>query len=296
MSTRTQKFFRRAVAPSAVLILAMVLTGCGTAPVDGPALLPAAQPTAAPDLTYLALGDSTVFGAPDLCNNCITYPYILRGKLAAQFGKSVRLWDGSQANDPTFVTLAAEIDNDAWIAPTAGQNIPSPAAAIAGADIITISLNDNSIPFSLTPDPCGYHYDAACIAKTEVPFIHNVKTVLTQIRKLRAGKPVSIRLTTQYNFLIPGTNYEPDYPAKAVAQARTSAKTFLDRWNGDLCTVARQNGALCVDTYHGINGKDGLSALPPGWLSSDYPSLNQAGQKYIASEMMYLGWDPLKLN
>jgi hypothetical protein len=193
--------------------------------------------------------------------------------------------------------LAKEIRFDQW-----GNNpeplhdpTDSPRAAIADADLITITVSANDIPWYQSPDTCGYHYDDACIAQVEKPFIAAVDEVLASIDEIRGEKPTAVRLTTFYNDLIAGPGYDPAqfFPAEAIAQAQTSAHTFLDTWNADLCATAEAHGDLCVDVYHEIQGPDALDAIPGEWFTQEFGDLNQDGQDDFARLILEAGVAPL---
>ncbi len=254
---------------------------------------------AATDLVYLAMGDSNVYGAWGDCGYpCETYPHILAKRITADTGKSVTLLDESQHNGLDAPTLLDEIKLDEWFQVDGfpmRTDGPSPRTAIAAADLITLTVSANHMPWAEDVDPCGAVYDKACIERVEVPFIRDLGAILDEIESIRAGKPTAVRVTTQYNDLLAGPEYEPNWPKAAIAQAATSARTFLDRWNKDLCSTAEQHGATCVDIYHAINGPKGDKPLPSGWFSEQYGDLNQGGQDYFADAIAKAGYSPLTL-
>jgi len=149
------------------------------------------------------------------------------------------------------------------------------------------------MPWAADTDPCGAVYDTACIERVEQPFITDLGAILSEIQAIRAGKPTAVRVTTQYNDLLAGPDYDPNWPKVAIAQASRTARTFLDRWNKDLCATAEQHGASCVDIYHAINGPKGDKPLPSGWFTERYGDLNQGGQDYFADAIAKAGYAPL---
>jgi len=269
-------------------------------PTPEPAPTPTPEPSIpAADLVYLAMGDSNVYGSPAECGTrCVTYPHLLADRITADTGKSVTLLDGSQHNRLTAPALLGEIKNDDW------GNLPaypvrtggiSPRAAIAAADIITITLAANQIPWYQDPDSCGKVYDAACIAAIEQPYIADIDAILREIQAIRADKPTAVRITTFYNDLLKGPGYDPAwyYDAPTLAQATRTARTFLDRWNADVCSTAEKHDAVCVDLYHSVNGPKVDKPLPAGWYSKDFGDLNQGGHTQFAEEIAKVGFQPL---
>jgi hypothetical protein len=61
---------------------------------------------------YVALGDSNVYGAPNDCGHCTSYPLLVKRRIAATTGVAVTLINGSQHNKLTSAMLLHEIDSD----------------------------------------------------------------------------------------------------------------------------------------------------------------------------------------
>lgn len=303
MTIRSRSTARaRALGFGAIAVAAAVLTGCSPTPTHEPTGAGTSQTpvaSAAPaDLTYLALGDSNVFGAAADCGDCTTYPHLVQRRLATETGKTIRLIDASQHNQLTAVALAAEIDGNDWSDPVASSSeIPAPEDAIGSADLITLTISDNQIPWQRDDDPCAGEWSSRdCLSFVEKPFLRSLGHLLARIVTIRAGKPTAIRVTNEYNSAIPSDTYAPDWPAAAVARSKTSVRAFLDRWNHDLCAVVVKHHALCVDIYHAINGPRGTTALPAGWFTPQYGDLNQPGHDFIAAKLMRIGWKPVSLD
>jgi lysophospholipase L1-like esterase len=75
---------------------------------------------------------------------------------------------------------------------------------IARADLITITVGNNDLPWLATADPCRQRYDTACRKRFLSAYTANLEGILTQIDRLRAGKPTAVRVTTIYNDVIQG--------------------------------------------------------------------------------------------
>ena len=259
----------------------------------------AADPSVAPPAgwTYLALGDSNVYGPPDACGYCRTYPHLLTDRIEAELGIPVTLIDGSQYNKLTSAKLLAEIRRDSWGEPREAPHDAalSPRQAIAAADLITITVAANEVAWYLDPDPCGGVFDAACIEKTVTPYGQNMDAVLAEIAQIRAGKPTAVRVTTFYNDLLTGPGYDPTwfFPAPVVAQALPEGKAYVEALNNAIGDAATANGAVVVDIYHAANGPDGTQAIPPGFFVPTYGDLNQSAQDLYAAEILKVGFEPL---
>jgi len=258
------------------------------------------------DLVYLALGDSNVYGAAGDCDSCTTYPTLLAQTITSDTGMSVGLIDGSQHNSLTSGNLLDEIRNDSW---GSESGIPpvrtdlTPRQAIAAADLITITVGANMMPWYRDSDPCGKTYDAECIAKIEQPTMSHIDDILKEINTIRGDKPTAVRVTTFHNDLIKGPEYDPAmfssgsdaFSPETIAQALATARSFLDTWAADMCKVAQDNGAACVDIYRALAGPNGDQPLPGGWYQSNYGDMNQAGQDFYAAEIAKIGFAPLPI-
>jgi lysophospholipase L1-like esterase len=75
---------------------------------------------------------------------------------------------------------------------------------IARADLITITVGNSDLPWLATADPCRQRYDTACRKRFLSAYTSNLDGILTQIDRLRAGKPTAVRVTTIYNDVIQG--------------------------------------------------------------------------------------------
>ncbi len=261
------------------------------------AATPRPSPAATADIVYLALGDSNVYGFSDDCGACTTYPHLLVDRIQHDTERTVTLIDGSEHNRLTSQELLAEIRADAW-GTADGYSLRtglSPRAAIVAADLITITLGANMIPWYQDDDPCGKVYDAACIANVEQPFIRDLDGILGEIDVIRGSRPTAVRVTTFHNDLIAGPTYDPAvfFDGARIAQALASARTFLVRWAEDTCATAAAHGAMCIDIYRLLAGPKGDQPLPSGWYTEDHGDMNQAGQDFYAKQIADAGLAPL---
>src|SRR5205807_4296821 len=153
----------------------------------------------------------------------------------------------------------------------------SPGAAIAGANLITITVGNNDLPWLATIDVCHQRYDAACGGRILAEYGSHLDGVLTQINKLRAGKPTAVRVTTIYNDVIQGgyTAVTTFYKPPVLKQALTGVRSLIAAMNTRICQLAARHHALCVDDYHIFNGPHGTAPMPPGSFTAKYGDLNQ---------------------
>jgi hypothetical protein len=326
---RTQKRASRTARLALIAALGLLIAGCST---DSPTTSDAAAQSSVPatstiatvapstsvpptteasppegDLVYLALGDSNVYGDARDCDSCTTYPHLLAESITNDTGLSVGLIDGSQHNSLTSGNLLGEIRNDSW---GSEAGIPpvrtdlTPRQAIAAADLITITVGANMMPWYRDSDPCDKTYDAECIAKVEQPTMSHIEDILKEINTIRGGKPTAVRVTTFHNDLIEGPDYDPAmfsspgseaFSPETIAQALTTARSFLDTWAADMCKIAQDNGAACVDIYRALAGPNGDQPLPGGWYQSNYGDMNQAGQDFYAAQIAKIGFAPLPI-
>jgi lysophospholipase L1-like esterase len=247
--------------------------------------------------TYLALGDSNVYGPAEACGSCTTYPHILADRVTAELGLPVRLIDGSQWNKLTAGKLLAEIQRDAWGEDWEQPRDPSlsPREAIDAADLITITVGANDQPWFQEPDSCGGTYDQACIDRVVTPYHDSLEGVLREIAVIRAGRPTAVLVTTLYNDMIAGPGHDPTwfYTPEFMTASAEGAKAFIDALDEATTDVASANAATVVDMHAVANGPDGSKAVPAGWFSQEFGDLNQAGQEAFADEIMHIGFAPL---
>jgi lysophospholipase L1-like esterase len=254
-------------------------------------------PSPAAGWTYLALGDSNVYGPAEACGSCTSYPHLLAERITDELGIPVRLIDGSQWNRLSSGRLLEEITDDSWGEAYETPRDPSlsPRAAIAAADLITITVAANDQPWFQDQDPCAGVYDQACIDRVVTPYRENLDGILGQIATIRAGKPTAVLVTTLYNDMIAGPGYDPTwfYAPNFLDESAAGAAALIDALNAAIRRAAEVNGVTVVDMYAVAHGPHGTEAVPAGWFSKDFGDLNQPGQDAFAAEMLRVGFAPL---
>jgi lysophospholipase L1-like esterase len=152
--------------------------------------------------------------------------------------------------------------------------------ALAGADLITLTIGNNDDPTSLWGCPSD---DACSAARAQTE--KNIAAILHEIAGLRAGRPTVIRVTGYYDMAIG----DPSVPA-------ADQLLFIKRlaaFNAMICEVAQANGAMCVDLVPAFNGPDG-TADAGALIESDHTHPTQAGHELIAAAIDATGYAPLR--
>lgn len=286
---------RSHAAGTLLALVALLLGACSSGDIPATSSSPAASSARLADLTILAMGDSTVWDHD--CVDCShSYPHQLRATLVKSTGKQVDLIDATQHNALTAASLLREVTSNSWDGVTQDPKAPAPKAAIAAADIVTITVGANDAPWQRDEDPVcnGDWGNQSCIGQLVTPSLAALGQVIDTIHTIRGAKPTAIRVTTFYNELIPSKSYAPDRPAESIAKGLTSARVFSDALNDGICATAKAHQAVCIDIYRGINGVDGRTALPSNWFTW---TGHDGGydQTFTAEAIMRAGFAPLPL-
>lgn len=251
--------------------------------------------------TYLAMGDSNVYGPAEACGGCTAYPVLLADAIPARTGHPVTLLNASQWNRLTVHKLLDEIRADDWGGSSGAEPwsrlpgaSPSPRAAIAAADIITIQVGFNDLPWLDWTDPCSSTFDRACEDSVIPRMVADLDAILDEVDALRAGRPTAVRVANLFNDVIPG-GYDNSqfYSPDVIAQGRTGVKSFVDRLSSAMCRVARRHDAVCLDLYALFNGRAHRTPVAVGIFTPEFGDINQPGQDLIAEEVLDLGFRPL---
>jgi lysophospholipase L1-like esterase len=254
---------------AAVVVLALtclVLGGCGSSGSSAQSSAPSK-----PTLHLVALGDSIPFGQ-HFCGNCGTFDDLYAAHLRHTANAKVTVQNLSQATEITSADLRREMNSDA-----------SMRAAVAQADIVTVSVGHNDTPWNSFTDSCDGHggypnadwasYRGRCVAKTAAEYGRNLASVLAAITVLRAGKPTLIMVTNDYDDIIG----DPVVPASADP----GVARVVDAFAGTTCRMATAHHAVCIDTYHAFNGPTGRGDATE-LLEGDHTHPNESGHQLIA--------------
>lgn len=245
-----------------------------------------ATAVAAPRTWHLvALGDSIPFGGR-YCGGCAPYPTLLASDLSRATGHPVRV---TNLGVPGLTTaqLLANVRTKATV-----------RAALAAAEIVTITIGHNDTPWNSLNDACdgarawfGPYRDARwatytghCLAVEAAALGSRLRGIQDAIRMLRGGQPTLVELTTDWNQVIgaPGIG----------TTARAASKAVLDRFASVTCAAAKAWSARCADVYAAFNGSDGLRSAG-AYLAADHDHASQLGHQKIADLLAVFGAKPL---
>ncbi len=250
----------------AIGMVALLPMGAAAQDTDSPS--PTASAPAQPAFTLVGLGDS-VPGALECPPGCRSYVRVY-GELASQ---------ALQA--PVSVRNLATNDSldSARLLSRVLHDHPY-REALAGADLITLTIGNNDDPSGVWTCPGDDACSAAARAQTE----QNIAAILREIASLRAGRPTAIRVTGYYDMAIGDPGVPPQDQPLLARQ--------LAAFNAMICEVAEANGALCVDLVPAFNGPDG-TADAGDLLVDDHIHPSKAGQELIAAAVDATGYAPL---
>jgi lysophospholipase L1-like esterase len=178
-------------------------------------------------LTLVALGDSIPAARPHECDGCTGFVTLYARALARATGTQVRV-SNRAVPGATSTDLHAEAAGD---------------ESLARADAVLVTIGHND-------------HDAARAGR-------NVDAVLTEIDRLRHGRPTLVRVTNVY-----------------ADAANPSAR--VRRLNAAICDAARRHRVPCVD----IRGVGRL-------LARDHIHPSPRGHRAIAQALMASGFSPL---
>ena len=285
---------------------AVLITGC-SAPATGPTRSPEVatppvptgpatavpttpKPTPSFGARLVALGDSTV--GRDTCQGCTTFPRQLATALGQALGVEVEFLDLSwSVTNPKPAEVA---DILRFVRTDKGA-----IDALSGADAVVITVGWNDLAFNRFDDPCKvaptYPVIAwdklthACIDKVAAEYRRDLDALLGEIETLRGSKPTMLRVTTTFNAQI-GDLIDPGW---AAPDATERVRYAVEQIAQTQCEIAERHGGRCADTYHALNGPDGLGK-PQAFLDPvDQIHPAQSGHDAFAMALINLGFAPL---
>jgi WD40 repeat protein len=300
MVVRASESMKWLTALALLLVAAPILAACGEAPAS-PTPIPAgiatasAPPAAIPTLTMISgpeltvkaagaipwslvvVGDSVPYNSPEDCPGCTGFVDRYATAVTKATGHPVKVQNLSQHNNLGTDGLLKELQSD-----TVRRN------ALAGGDIIIVSIGFNDIAWNINDDPCDgpttdnpdwSKFNPTCAAAAAEIFRPKLESVYSQIAALRAGKPTIFRTYNRYNDWI-----DVNFPPEGVK----ATHDLVEAWNAMACKAAQANGFTCADIYHAFNGSDGIA--PAGDLLIGHPS--DKGNEVIARVLAALGFVP----
>ena len=176
---------------------------------------------------------------------------------------------------------------------------PAVRDALARAEAVVITVGINDLPFNRLDDPCGVEarypvidwegVTPACTDGVAAEYGRDLGALLSEIDGLQAGASTLVRVTTVYDSVL-GDTVDPSWDdPEAVEPAVYAVEAFYRA----ACDAAAAHAAVCVDTYHALNGTTGRELAGP-FLAPDYTHLGQAGHDVFAATLLDTGVAPLQ--
>jgi lysophospholipase L1-like esterase len=249
-----------------------------------PSAAPSAEASESADLNLVTIGDSIPYAGAD-CGGCASFTALFAESIEADTGLTVSAENLSSHEGLTAEGLANRI-----------QTSEPMRTAVAGADIVVVTIGHNSTPWNLTDDPCDGAaegpgaewalYTGECVIQVALAYGEHLDAILTEIEAMRGDRPTAIRVTTDYNDIIGLPEALPEWTDPSAE--------VIDAFHAETCRVAEARGVVCVDVYHSFNGPNGRT--PAGaLLASDYTHPSSSGQQRIADLLIQAGLEPLAL-
>ena len=222
-------------------------------------------------LTLVALGDSIAYAAD--CAGCTGYVDLYARRVGRSLRRTVTVINRAEHNGLDSRRLLAQVRS-------------SFRSDLVRADIVTITIGHNDTPWVLSDDPCDgaasdtddqnaipwQKYRGACTATLAARLRRNVAAILREIRRLRAGKPTLIRVTTFHN----DNERDPTIPRKVDGPT----KFVIDAYSTAICGATGAARLPCADVYHAFNGRDG-TRYDGNYVAADHIHPNQRGHRVI---------------
>jgi lysophospholipase L1-like esterase len=279
---------RRQQVSALLAIATTLLGGCHAAVSPSPSAgaptsspVPSSAASSRPGLNLVTIGDFVSF-AQDDCGGCPSFTTLFSQAMAKATGMPVNATNLSTQDNLTGKRLVARIKSSAPM-----------RSAVAGADIVIVSIGHNDTPWNSMDDPCDGDsgnvprwttYTGDCVVQLAKRHGQELDAILTQIETLRAGGPTVVRVLTDYNDII-GWGQAPH-------EANSRSVEVLNAFYAETCRVAKAHHAVCVDVYHSFNGTTGWTAAGD-LLTDDYTAPSAKGQRRIADLLKVAGLAPL---
>lgn len=253
--------------------LVLLTAGCG-----GP---PAERTPASAPLRLVAVGDS--ISTANECAGCTTFVDLYGQMITHQTGSPVQVKNLSVPGSGV-AGLVKQTRTDAIT-----------RAALARADIVTVTIGTNDTPWNRVDDPCRaapqYPFvkwadiTATCNARVTSEYGASLDKILHTVTALHTGKHhLLLRLTTVYNAVL-GDQIEPTWNSpRAVAPSVRANDAFAKVQ----CALATRYGGRCADMLHAMNGPSARRDAAR-YLASDHTHMNQHGHRLTARLLVRLG-------
>jgi lysophospholipase L1-like esterase len=263
------------------LVAAAAASGCGGA--DPVAAAPTATAQTRP-LSLVAIGDSI---AIPMCGGCESFVDLWGHRVSRDLRRPVTVVTDSRPEAEATDTLKL-VTTDA-----------ATRADLEAADLIVVQIGFNDTPWNRKDDPCRAaprypvikwrKITAPCIDRVARQYERMLDAILTEVSRLRAGKPTAVRVTTLYNAVI-GNHVDPSWDSPAAV---APSKAAIARFAQLQFRLATKHHGTCVAVHRAFNGADG-SKPAGGLLAADYTHPSARGHELIARLLTQAGTDPLQ--
>lgn len=154
---------------------------------------------------------------------------------------------------------------------------PKVSSRVRRADVVLLIIGAND----LVPELDRYQ-STGCGSSCLDPAIHDMAArfngLLDQIADERGGHRGTVLVADYWNVFRDGATEREEYGAAQIRWSRLASRTA----NAAICRVARENGAVCADTYVPFFAHSGD---PDRYLASDGDHPNRAGVALIARQL-----------
>lgn len=255
-------------------------------------------PTPKP-LSLVVIGDSIAIPTMG-CRACKGFDRQYAAFLETETGRPVEI-DNRAVSGSTIGDLSDALSDDLAI-----------QQAIAGADVVIISIGFNDGPPWDQTDPCGIapadtdiewlasilDLTPECVGTTLAQYRVSLGELYGRVAEL-GGNGTQVRVTLGvFNNLRgnPGSDGTSDmFAAGDMEKVMAISVSVFNGWNRMDCELAAIHGFACADVYHAFNGPDG-TASPAEYLAGDYKHPSTNGQARIASVLQLVDIRSLKSN
>jgi lysophospholipase L1-like esterase len=260
------------VVTAAVLVAALGVACAGGATPTVQVELPPG-PTTGAEVSLVGLGDSIPAG--DECDGCTPFVELYGQQLARAASAPVAV---------TNLGVGGWTSSDLLEALQPGGD---DAAAVAGADVVTVTIGANDFFAQLDSylaGDCGGSDGLGCFQPYLPQLRSTLVQVLRQITALRAGQPTRVVVTGYWNVFPDGEVARDEYGPGFL----TASAALTTRANAVIASVAAAQGAAYVDLVTPFKGRGG-GGDPTGLLAADGEHPDQAGHQAIADALVALG-------
>jgi lysophospholipase L1-like esterase len=270
------------------MLVAATLAACTSETVvstSPPTVVPSSSAFGSGGATWhlVAMGDSISFGKN--CPGCTTFVDRYAAAVARRAHVTVvrTNWSVPGLSSGRLLDM---VRNDAPL-----------RADLAAADVVTITIGVNDLPWTSGPDECGAapaaegpvdwsRIDGPCLRRVATRYATELERILGEVEALRGVLPTAVRLTGEYDDWV-GRDGVSKLALAAVARG-VRLFDLVER------RAATMHGAAYADLLHSFNGPSGREDAGRYLEPSHGPHPNQRGHDLIADELIALGLAPLE--